>query len=152
MPRRNRLRISQGKQIKRKKLNIRVPVRSLFAVWVVAVTVLSVLSYSVSNDLLVLVKLTSSGFLMHCIAYFAGMLLCYWAFDKKNVSFVLWAGLMIFLYSVVLEAVQVYMPYRTFNVYDVVANGVGVVFFVIIWVIIALRPVTRLPSGGIGGC
>lgn len=100
--------------------------------WTMAVASLSVISYPGSKDLFMSVKLTSSGFVMHCIAYFAGMLLCYWAFDKKNVSFVLWAGLLIFLYSVVLEAVQVYLPYRTFNVYDVVANGVGVLGFVFV--------------------
>jgi VanZ family protein len=46
-----------------------------------------------------------------------------------------WAGLLIFLFSVVLEIVQFYLPYRTFNVYDVVANGVGILSFFIIWMI-----------------
>ena len=107
--------------------------RVLFVLWVVAVAVLSVISYPVSNDLLVSVKVTSSGFVMHGIAYFVGIFLCYFAFDKKNISFVLWAGLLIFLYGVVLEGIQFYLPYRTFNVYDVAANGVGVVSFVLIW-------------------
>ena len=100
--------------------------RVLFVLWVVAVAVLSVLSYSVSNDLLMAVKLTSSGFVVHGIAYFVGVLLCYFSFNKKNVSVVLLSGLLIFLFSVVLEVVQFYLPYRTFNWYDVVANGVGI--------------------------
>jgi len=64
------------------------------------------------------------------------MLLCFLAFDAKNIFFVLWAGLLIFLYSMALEGVQFYLPYRTFNVYDVVANGVGILSFVFIWVMI----------------
>ena len=118
-------------------MSIRVLVRSLFAIWAMAVTALSVISYPGSNELLMSVKLTSSGFVMHCIAYFVGILLCCRAFDKKNISFVLWAGSFVFLFSVVLEIVQFYLPYRTFNVYDVVANGVGVMLFVVVWVIYA---------------
>ena len=104
-----------------------------------AVASLSVISYPGGNDLLMSVKLTSSGFVMHCIAYFVGVLLCCRAFDKKNISFVVWAGLLIFLYSVVLEVVQLYLPYRTFNVYDVVGNAGGVVLFVVSWVVYASR-------------
>jgi len=63
------------------------------------------------------------------------MLLCFLAFDARNISFVVWAGLLIFLYSVILEVVQFYLPYRTFNVYDVVANGAGMVIFVIVWMV-----------------
>jgi VanZ family protein len=105
----------------------------MFIFWALAVAVLSVISYPGSKDLLMSVKLTSSGFVIHCIAYFVGIFLCYFAFDKKNISFVLWSGLSIFFFSVVLEGVQFYLPSRTFNWYDVVANGVGVVFFVVVW-------------------
>ena len=114
---------------------VKIVLRALFVLWVVAVTVLSVLSYSVSNDLLMSVKFTSSGFVVHGIAYFVGMLLCFLAFDARNISFVVWAGLLIFLYSVILEVVQFYLPYRTFNVYDVVANGAGMVIFIIVWMV-----------------
>lgn len=100
-----------------------------------AVGALSVFSYSVSNDLLMSVKVTSSGFVVHGVAYFVGMLLCFLAFDARDISFVLWAGLLIFVCGVVLEVVQFYLPYRTFNVYDVVANGVGILALVFIWVI-----------------
>ena len=108
--------------------------------WTMAVASLSVISYPGSKDLFMSVKLTSSGFVIHCVAYFTGMSLCYWAFDKKNVSFVLRAGLLFFFYSVVLEAVQFYLPTRKFNVYDVAANGVGIILFVVIWVMVFRRP------------
>ena len=100
----------------------------MFTVWVFAITALSVFSWS-NNNILTSIKLTSSGFVMHCIAYFVGVTLCCFSFDKKNISFVLWTGLLIFLFSVVLEVVQFYLPYRTFNIYDVVGNGIGVLLF-----------------------
>ncbi len=117
-------------------MSMKIPARIMFAVWALAVAILSIISHPGSKDLLMSVKLTSSGFVMHGIAYFVGILLCYFSFTKKNISFVLWAGLLIFIYSVVLEVVQFYLPYRTFNVYDVVGNGVGILSFVFIWVMI----------------
>ena len=55
------------------------------------------------------------------------------AFENKR----LWLYLVgIVLVGGLFEAVQYGMPSRTFNWYDVVANGVGVVFFVVIWVMI----------------
>jgi len=153
----------------------------LFILWAMAVAALSVISYPGSNDLLMSVKLTSSGFVVHGVAYFLGISLCYFSFTKKKdrdqrseirrqtsedgrtddrkqmseirrqtsedgrtedgdqisdvrrqmsgVAFVVWAGLLIFLFSVVLEAVQFYLPNRTFNWYDVVANACGVLLF-----------------------
>jgi len=97
------------------------------------VAALSVISHPGSKDILMSAKLTSSGFVVHGIAYFVGTLLCCQAFDKKNIPFVVWPGLMIFLYSIVLEVVQFYLPYRTFNIYDVVANTSGIILFVVIW-------------------
>ena len=110
-------------------MSVKILLRAMFIFWAMAVAALSVISHPGSKDLLVSVKLTSSGFVMHGIAYFVGVLLCYFSFNKKNISFVLWAGLLIFLFSMVLEVVQFYLPYRTFNVYDLVANGVGVLLF-----------------------
>lgn len=119
--------------------------RLMFAIWAIAVAALSVISYPGSKDLLVFVKLTSSGFVVHGIAYFVGILLCYLAFEKKNISFVLWTGLLIFLFSVVLEVVQFYLPYRTFNVYDVVANWVGVLLFGV-WMLFISHRHTRMDT------
>ena len=55
---------------------------------------------------------------------------------RSGVSFVLCSGLLIFLFGVVLEVVQFYLPCRTFNVYDVVGNLVGILSFVFIWAMI----------------
>ena len=45
-------------------------------------------------------------------------------------GFYIWlCGLVIFGYSVVLEFVQLFLPYRTFNPYDIFGNGIGVGVF-----------------------
>lgn len=119
-------------QEKRRNMHMRILTRSLFILWVIAVTALSVISYPDKSNFVLFVTFSSSGFVLHCCAYFLGMLLCSMAFNKKSTSFVLWTGGVVFLYSMVLEGVQLYLPYRTFNPYDVVANGVGVFVFVLI--------------------
>ena len=110
-------------------MSVKIFLRAMFIFWAMAVAALSVISHPDSKDLLTSVKLTSSGFVMHFIAYFVGILLCCFAFDKKNISFVLWTGLLIFLFSVVLEVVQFYLLYRSVNVSDIVANGIAVLLF-----------------------
>jgi hypothetical protein len=173
-------------------MSIKVLVKSLFAIWALAIATLSIISHPGSKDLLMSVKVTSSGFVMHSIAYFVGVLLCYFSFNKKEdrgparrtagrqrsevggqrtkrqkseirsqmsevekteirgrksevgsrkdrglrseVTFIWISGLLIFLFSMILEVVQFYLPYRTFNVYDVVGNGIGILSFVFIWV------------------
>ena len=54
------------------KISVKIVLRIMFVFWVLAVTVLSVISYPGSNDLLMSIKLTGSGFVIHCVAYFVG--------------------------------------------------------------------------------
>jgi len=52
---------------------------------------------------------------------------------QRAEGFYIWlCGLGIFGYSVILEFVQFFLPYRTFNPYDIVGNGVGVGVFCLI--------------------
>jgi len=102
-------------------------------IWALVVAALSVFPLPNTTDVLVSIKLTSSGFVMHCVAYSVGMLLCYWAFDRGDIPFILWSMLLIFLYSVILEIAQLYLPYRIFNPKDIVANALGIFFFFAIW-------------------
>ena len=68
--------------------------------------------------------LTRSGFFQHVFGYFVLSALACLAIKQK--------GLWLYLLGIVLmggfmEGVQLYLPYRTFDVYDMVANAVGVV-------------------------
>jgi hypothetical protein len=65
-------------------MSVKILLRAMFVFWAMSVAALSVISYPGSKDLLMSVKLTSSGFVVHCIAYFVGVLLCYFSFTKKK--------------------------------------------------------------------
>jgi glycopeptide antibiotics resistance protein len=115
-------------------MRVKLLVKAAFILWGISIVAAHLVA---SNHVMASVKLTSSGFVLHCAGFFVGMVLCWIAFDKKSISFILWAGLLIFLSSVILEGVQLYLPYRTFNVYDMLANGVGIGLFVVVYVVYA---------------
>jgi hypothetical protein len=53
--------------------------------------------------------------------------------QKTEDFYIWWCGMVIFGYSVGLEFVQFFLPYRTFNPYDIVGNGIGVGVFCLIY-------------------
>ena len=117
------------------------------------ITVLSVIPHA-DDGIMVSTNVTTSGMEKHIAGYFVAALLCYYAYGKKDEglrkknSFIFLSGFFIFLYSVALEAIQFFLPYRTFNFYDVVANGVGVVLFVVVRIeTFAKRPLS--PNFGV---
>lgn len=97
----------------------------MFIIWIMAITVLAVIPHS-DNGLMVSSNVTSSGMEKHLVGYFVAALLCYYAFKRDGILFILMSGFLIFLYSVALEIVQFLLPYRTFNIKDIVGNGFGI--------------------------
>ncbi len=114
--------------------------RVVFFFWIVVVAVLSVIP---SPDNVVEVSDKSA----HFIVYFITALLCYVAFRREGVSFLFLSGTAVFLYSVAMEVVQSFLPYRDFSTADMVANAAGIVFFFLVWTLYfrVLRP--RLSKG-----
>ncbi len=107
---------------------------TIFIVWIVAITILSIIPHANDGEGLSF-KLTESGIFLHFGAYFIASALFYWAFRKNTLFSILIPSFTIFLYSVILEIVQLYLPYRSFNPVDIGANGFGAVFFVICWAV-----------------
>jgi len=95
----------------------------IFIIWVLGVAVMATIPRS-DDNLIVRSDLSNSGMEKHIVGYFVGALLFYYAYRKrgsgfrKDIYFMFLSGLLIFGYSVVLEIVQLYLPYRTFNLYD----------------------------------
>ncbi|MEE8436978.1 MAG: VanZ family protein [Candidatus Neomarinimicrobiota bacterium] len=114
----------------------------LFIIWIVAIIALSGVPYPKNGG--VSFKLTKYGMIMHFAAYFVAMALFYWAYKKNNVLSILYSCLSIFMFSVALEIVQLYLPYRTFNPVDIAANGFGIFFFVIIWMVCWKKRTTEI--------
>ena len=105
-------------------MNMKLMKSTIFIVWIVAITALSVMPYSKQG--IVSLKLTGAGMFLHFIAYFAGSALFFWFFRKNTLFSILFSSFSIFMFSVVLETAQYYLPYRTFNPIDIAANvGVG---------------------------
>ena len=94
------------------------------------ITVFSVLPYS--DEGIASYKLTGSGMVVHFVGYFIAAGLLYWAYRRDSISFILFCGFLIFVFSVVLKIVQFWLPFRTFNPVDIVANGLGVGLFVLL--------------------
>jgi len=112
---------------------VRVINSLIFITWIAAIAALSVTPYSKNG--IASLQLTESGMILHAVGYFVASSLCYWAYRKDTLFFILFSCFSIFLFSVVLEIVQLYLPYRTFNWWDIAANGVGISFFFVIWMI-----------------
>ena len=109
---------------------MRITYKILFFIWFGLSVFASVVPNSAGDQsFLAKMALTKSGFFQHVFGYFVLSALAFFAFEKKR----LWLYLMgIVLVGVLFEAVQYVMPTRTFNVYDVVGNGVGILSFVVI--------------------
>jgi VanZ family protein len=104
-------------------------------IWMLFLTVFSVLpDFKSSSIQLTSYKLTSSGFFIHLFSFFIAASLCFKAFKHSSYNFILTSGIVIFLYSILLEVVQVFLPYRTFNYYDILANFVGIGLGIIIFI------------------
>ena len=112
--------------------------RVIFVVWVVAIAILSIVPHANEAGGLSF-KLTDSGMGLHFVAYFVSAALFYWAYSKVTLFSILFSCFSIFMLGVVLEFVQLYLPYRSFNPVDIAANGFGVGFFVVCWAVFFRR-------------
>ena len=107
----------------------------VFITWILLLTIFSVLpSFNSGVIQLTSYKLTSSGFFLHLFSFFIAALLCFNAFKHGSFNFVLTSGVLIILYSILLEVIQIFLPYRTFNYFDILANSVGIGLGIIIFV------------------
>ncbi len=109
---------------------MRISYKILFFIWFGVIVFASIVPNSAGDQsFLSKMALTKSGFFQHVFGYFVLTALACLAFGKK----MLWLYLVgIVLMGVLFEAVQYALPYRTFNWYDVVGNGVGVMHFVVV--------------------
>jgi len=135
-------------EIRKNKLLINTA-RVVFISWIIVVTVLSFVSFSRSDDNNNLL-FSSSRAEVHAVAYFIGAVLCFYSFRLEGIGFVLLAGIGVFIFGVIFEVVQLWIPYRTFNPMDIVANGAGAGLFIILWLVflpakVRIRPTHKKP-------
>ncbi len=97
--------------------------RYLFIACFATITVLSILPDSAERGY-EMPHLTESGFFMHIFAYFTASFLGYSVFKSKR-----YLAVFLIFFSSALEWLQLLIPYRTFNYWDIAANLSGIALF-----------------------
>ena len=83
-----------------------------------------------------------TGFYLHIILYFIAAVLYFLAMNKKQNKKMILILLMLFGCGVIFEILQAYIPNRTYNPWDIVGNGLGLVAFYVFqefWVPLSKR-------------
>ena len=96
-------------------------VRISFSCYLIALVYLSIMP-SQGEKGLSEYYLSDTGLYLHFIAYFVCSVLAYFALGRKITLTIIF----VLLFSCLLEIIQYFIPYRTFNPLDIAANVSGV--------------------------
>ena len=113
----------------------------IFFFWLFAIAFFSLVDYS-SISGVGLSQGFGTGFYLHIIIYFIAAVLSFLAMNRKQNRKMILILLMLFVCGVVFEILQAYIPNRTYNPWDIVGNGLGLVAFYIFqefWVPLSQR-------------
>ncbi len=107
--------------------------RIIYILLIILIGIMSIIPNAALDKVSDTYKLFSGGYLFHILAY---GVFCFFAliynitYQRHSLLIIL---LFISVYSIILEAIQYFLPYRTFNLYDILASligvAVGVVFY-----------------------
>ncbi len=116
-----------------KQMNVKLITRIIFVVWALTIAIFSIIPYPFYNKV-EYGNVIGAGLVIHFVAYFIIMWLCYFVLPKDRMLLAI-SGISVFLCSIALEIVQIFLPFRTFNIKDVYANALGVFSFYVIWIV-----------------
>lgn len=113
--------------------------RIMFGIWMLSTTILFLINYRAYLPTEVN-RHIQQGLMLHVAGFFIGSFMAWFGFTRGSVvkTVFLCAGL--FSYGAVLEAGQLLTAYRYFNLNDVIANGIGILFFLLCLPFIPLIP------------
>ncbi len=100
--------------------------RIIYILLIFIIGIMSIIPNEALDKLSETYKLFSRGYLFHIFAY---GLFCFFAllynitYQRHSLFIIL---LFISVYSIILEAIQYFLPYRTFNLYDILASLIGI--------------------------
>jgi glycopeptide antibiotics resistance protein len=107
--------------------------RIIYILLMILIGIMSIIPDTALDKVSDTYKLFSGGYLFHILAYgvFCFFALMYNITYQRHSLFIML--LFISIYSIILEVIQYFLPYRTFNLYDILASligvAVGVVFY-----------------------
>jgi hypothetical protein len=113
----------------------------IFFLWLFAIAFFSLVDYS-SISRIGLSKGLGTGFYLHILFYFIAAVLSFFAMNKKQTNKLILILLILFVCGIVFEILQVYIPNRSYNPWDIVGNGLGLVAFYVFqefWVPLSQR-------------
>lgn len=104
--------------------------RIMFSLWLISTTILFLINYRAylpteAN------RHIQQGLMLHVAGFFIGSALVWFGFARVSIVRTVSACALLFLYGTALEAIQILIPYRYFNLNDVIANGVGIGMFLL---------------------
>jgi VanZ family protein len=82
--------------------------------------------------------ISTSDKLVHFAAFFVLSILLLFAYKFTKPFFM--TSLLMAVFGIVIEVLQIYVPYRTFDVYDFLADMLGVMTALILFQILGQRP------------
>ena len=129
-------------QIKKPLSNKRIP-QTLLLLYCVAIFLLTLLpingeSSSLNNTYIVNIRL---DYFLHTLVFLPFLLLATFSFSgnsqrKRTINKILSLIILGLIFAIITEGIQFYLPYRTFNINDLIANTLGVILgFPIIFLI-----------------
>lgn len=99
--------------------------RTLLSVWLFAVTVLSLIpAPEWAGDI--------PDKAMHYCVYLFTAFIAFTAYNKTDLQALFISNTGVFLYSLIIEVLQFFLPYRDFSVMDMMANAAGIITFTLI--------------------
>ena len=107
--------------------------RIIYILLMILIGIMSIIPDTALDKVSDTYKLFSGGYLFHILGYgvFCFFALLYNITYQRHSLFIIL--LFISIYSIILEVIQYFLPYRSFNLYDILASligvTVGVVFF-----------------------
>lgn len=113
------------------KADVRVMwARVLFWSWVLSTSILFFVNYRAFLPL-AMDRFIKKGYALHVAGFFMGSVLAWYAFTRGNRVKTVIGCMGLFVLGAVLEACQLLVSYRSSNLRDLLANGVGIVGFLI---------------------
>jgi len=119
-------------------INYKSIIKPVFYTYLLLLAILSLFIGGQNNEDNIIheLSITDSGFLLHTAAYFVASALGVLTIAKRGLAKIIFILGLIFFYGYLLEIIQYFNPYRTFNFNDVLTNGFGIVIYFLIFLMI----------------
>jgi len=100
-----------------------------FYIYLLLLAILSLFIVGQNNENKIIHRfsITDSGFFLHTAAYFVASALGVLTITERGLAKIIFILGLIFFYGYMLEIIQYFNPYRTFNFNDVLVNGFDIV-------------------------